>query len=658
MRLWILSSLQLLLCALVLPILAQDAPRATISPAAGLVEQAVFDIEVAGLEPDTRYSIAIVFGGEVVFSSQETSDAAGEISYSISSTAGDPAGIYTLQLLSGDEVLASADFELTAADQSREQDEVEDSHGNVSVMPATVPFGKLQTLRVTELQAETAYSVEISNSETAQLVYRRQQNSDENGVIELEIFAQEGDAPGRHSIAVYDSEGGLIAEGEFTIEAPPERAISLDVRPAWIEAGAEVEIAVSGLPAFASVTAQLTSDAGVLIDTVSARASSQGEVTLSFLTADDLGNGAYIVDIFVEGIKSASADFVVGEAASNQLETVVTIEPASTAEIEEDRSSPASQAVTSSEPPPAPTGASVGLDQVIEGRLQDGSALIEFAAEAGQYLLIAVSSDDFEPTIAIYDRDQLKIAHADNTRSGREARIGPLQLPYSGEYQLEISASAGLAEQVNIQGDFVARVAQVQVASPSFDSELPFALEAGASALYYALPLETGDRLSISSDSDGSLDTLLQVLAPDGSEYAFDDDSGPGFDAELNQLLFERAGTYILTLSSFDGAASGSGSLSIVREPVHRLEAGETVVTLNDKAFRDFLVFDAQKDELLILNLDKLYGDVEDLFVTATVEGMEVMAYSTMGVPDQLPLAFVMPMSGARVADAGEGRPG
>ena len=40
---------------------------------------------------------------------------------------------------------------------------------------------------------------------------------------------------------------------------------------------------------------------------------------------------------------------------------------------------------------------------------------------------------------------------------------------------------------------------------------------------------------------------------------------------------------------------------------------------------------------------------MEDLYVTATIDGMEVMSYSTMGLPDELPLAFVTPMSGAVV---------
>ena len=93
-------------------------------------------------------------------------------------------------------------------------------------------------------------------------------------------------------------------------------------------------------------------------------------------------------------------------------------------------------------------------------------------------------------------------------------------------------------------------------------------------------------------------------------------------------------------------APAGKAQYAFRRNPVHALEDGETVITLNDKAIRDLVIFDAEEDENLILNLDKLRGDVEDLYVTATVEGMEVMAYSTMGVPDELPLAFVMPMSG------------
>ena len=103
-------------------------------------------------------------------------------------------------------------------------------------------------------------------------------------------------------------------------------------------------------------------------------------------------------------------------------------------------------------------------------------------------------------------------------------------------------------------------------------------------------------------------------------------------------------------------ARAGKVRVTIRRNPVQALEDGEALVTLNDKAIRDLVVFDAVEDEVLILNLEKIKGDVEDLYVTATVEGMEVMSYSTMGVPDELPLAFVNADERARSGHAGEVR--
>ena len=264
------------------------------------------------MAPDSAYTIEILYEGAVVFSSDETSDAAGEIDYPITSTEGDAPGIYTLQVLSGGDVVASADFELTAADASSAADE-RDFLGDVTVSPATAPFGKVQTIRIGELAANSDHTIEVTASDTLQVAYRKIHRSDDDGIIEIEVFAQEGDAPGHHAIAVYDETGELIAEGEFAIEPPPERAVAVALQPATIQPGAAVDILVSGLAPFDSVTAQVTSADGILIDTVLARASSDGEVTLEFNAGADLADDDYNVDIYVEGDKLASAALTVSE---------------------------------------------------------------------------------------------------------------------------------------------------------------------------------------------------------------------------------------------------------------------------------------------------------------------------------------------------------
>ena len=809
------------LCLLLtIPLQAQDAPTVTISPEAGEVEQAVFDIAISGLAAESIYMVEILFGGEVVFSSEETSDADGQLAYPISSTAGDAAGIYTLQVLSAGEVVASGEFELTAA-EGNETEAQREFLGDVTVTPEVAPFGKVQTIRIGELEAQTKVTVEITASDTLQVAYRRSHTSDDEGVIEIEVFAEEGDTPGLHAIAVYDQDGELIAEGEFTIEAPPQRDASVELRPAAIEAGQSVEIALAGLLAFDSVTAQITSAEGVLIDTILARASSDGEHTMTFATDPDLAEGDYAVYIFVDGEELIGATLTIGEVALAAMDVQLTIDPpmgetgaahtiavsglladlsfellildpagaeeyrsmreadaegefsmtissteddevgnyqveirddesgdllaeamfeiiAADADVDEESDEvpmtslePAVVAESSAsiEPQAAPIGSNhliavsglqsnemvefdvvfkgasvyrsekradangmvtlelvtseedepgdysitvlretgnqpslvltatakervtlvstiVGDAEVIEGRLVDGGADIEFDGLAGRYALISVVSKDFDPAVALIDGDGFEIAFNDDSRGQKVAVIGPLRLPYSGEYALEITASPLMMPRGAIDGDFVITIAEASVVPINFDTDVAFTLDADAPAHYFALPVETGDSLTVTVDSGGTLDTLLQVVAPSGFEYAFDDDSGAGFDAELSNLVFDHAATYVLVISTFDGGASGQGRVTIRRNPVQALEDGEALVTLNDKAIRDLVVFDAVEDEVLILNLEKLSGDVEDLYVTATVEGMEVMSYSTMGVPDELPLAFVMPMSG------------
>lgn len=800
-----LIRLSLLLLALATPLLAQEAPTIAIAPAAGPAEQAVFDIQISGLAAGSAYTIEILFEGDVVFSSDETSDANGALSYPISSTPGDLPGVYTLQVINAGEVVANADFQLTNATENASEP---DFPGDVSVTPASAPFGTVQTIRIGELETLTNYTVEITANETLRVAYRRVHTSDEDGVIEIDIFAEEDDTAGLQAIAVYDQAGETIAAGEFTIEAPLERDATVALDPARIATGKATAIAVTGLAAFDSVTAQITSAEGILIDTILARASRDGAATLSFTTAEDLAEGVYAVEIFVDGDKLTAAELTVGELEQETLDLSLTVDPPSgvigarhtimvgglpadqafalaildPAGVEEYRSersadgqgafsltissdeddavgeyrveiraaqtdallastsfvisaAPAADTAVDEgaritiDPQAAPLGSShlvrvsglrpnetvdidvifagasvyrtekrgdatgrvrleletsdvdelgdytikvlratgyqpsavltatakeatafastfVGDAEVIEGRLRDGGAEIAFSGEAGQVVRINVASHDFDPAVALIDRENTELVFSDDSRGQIDPLIGPFKLPYSGAYTLEISAKPLMMPQGAVDGEFVVTMDEVSLAALVFEQNVSFSLSAESPEQYFALPVEIGDSLTVTVDSGGTLDTLLQVVAPSGLEYAFDDDSGSGFDAELSSLVFDHAATYVLAVSTFEGADSGGGTLTVRRNPVQALEAGTARVTLNDKTIRDLVVFDAAEDEYLILNLQKLKGDVEDLYVTARVEGMEVMAYSTMGVPEELPLAFVMPMSG------------
>lgn len=918
LRLLIITSL-LLTIAITIP-LAQNDPTITVSPETGTVGSAILDITASGLEAESTYTIEFIYKGAVVFSTDEVADADGTVTFVAASTEGDEPGIYDVQIVSNDDIIAVTEFEFIASDTQGDESSTE-TVGSINISPTSGPISTLHTIIVRDLDADATYTVEITASATEDIVYRRVWTADDRGQIKIEIFAEDGDTTGLQVVKVIDDAGEIIAQDTFTIDEEPVRNISIDVTPTVAQAGREFTITVSGLAAFDSVSAQITSESNILLDTVRARASSEGVAILSFLSSDDLADATYNVGIFIDDERMAETTLTVGDsdtADSNtdeqSSEVTLTIEPeagpvgsthvmtvnglqaeqpftlvittdtgdveysatrtsdssggfsfnissaegdeagtypvkitdpttgktlataqmiilASDAPDESTDENPTAQvgspeimispdtgeigtnhvitlsgmpadtrigvvlravsddrlalssvvaidenghgefefksgaldipgdytvtavqpsgdiasatftiegAVASIDPQEGIAGTTHvitvnGLDadetvtldvtfdgesvyttektanaegvatmeltteegdavgdytitvirdgnqpvvtltlieealdddtpeestddntdepvanssaQVIEGSLSEDSESIEFEGEEGQYVIISVESADFDTVATVYDTEFYEIAYNDDSLGGLNSRIGPLLFPYTGEYTLEVSQSY-YADDGVFGGDFVATIEIVSVASIDFDEPIPFTLSSDTPSMYYAIPAEAGDSYDITIDSDGSIDTVMQVLSYDGYEFAFDDDSGAGFNAEFNNLIFDIPGTYFLVVSNFDEAVAGEGVLTVTRNPVKSLDDGEVMITLNDKVYRDLVVFEGEEGQLITLNLQRLSGDVEDLYINANVDGMQVMSYSTMGVPDHLPLTFVMPMSG------------
>lgn len=86
----------------------------------------------------------------------------------------------------------------------------------------------------------------------------------------------------------------------------------------------------------------------------------------------------------------------------------------------------------------------------------------------------------------------------------------------------------------------------------------------GGFARDYVVSLTAGDQVAIESKSD-SFDTIVTLLAADGSTVGENDD-GP--DGSTNSLLFVRivkSGNYIVRVHAFGDAAGGLFTLKVTR---------------------------------------------------------------------------------------------
>ena len=293
--------LLILLCA---PRVLAQTPVVTITPDSGEVESALLAIHIEGLAANSAYRVEFVYAGQVIVGSDEMSDGEGRISFPAGSTEGDLPGIYSVRVLRDGVALASADFELLPKAGS----------GEITVTPASGPVGTLHEIQVSGLARNATYIIQISASETGQEVYQRERVSDDRGRFKIEVFAESGDATGAQAISVSDAAGNVAATGGFQIDPAGDSEIGIALDSAAVAAGEAVALSVTGLPASASVTAQLKSAADVLIDTAMARATAAGAVNLSIATPRDLSPGAYRVEVFVEGDLAGGTSITLGEA--------------------------------------------------------------------------------------------------------------------------------------------------------------------------------------------------------------------------------------------------------------------------------------------------------------------------------------------------------
>lgn len=918
LRVWIVALLGLIVLSLPIVMVAQTDVGLQISPEIGTVGEAVFTITAEGLEEGETYTITFIHNDVVVFSTDEVATDDGSIVFSAASTPDDDIGAYTIQLLADDEVIAETTFSLTDGEDTTSDDRTDvesDSTGEISITPSSGPIGTVHTILLSGLEPDERYTVEVSALEIGELVYRRVWTSDAEGKITIEIFAEEGDDPGLQGVSVFNDESELVAEGQFTIDAPPERDVVVDISPEVAPAGTEFTIDFSGLAQFDQVSAQITSEQNILIETLSGRASSAGEAVLSFRSDASLAEGEYTVSIFVEDQNTAELSLTIGDATEvtssatalinvspeageigsvhrvtiadlepNQDFTLTVADASGEVVYSTDRSAdgtgdfsmnlsssegdvpgtyeiaivsggesiaqatltilpagdeasgndvtaqagipgisvspdagangttytitlsgmPAGErvgvvirsqaddslalssvvriddngdatveytsrdvtvpggydvvathpsgelastsltvegAIATIDPQAGPTGTShrvtvagldadetVTFDVVFEAEViystektadGDGVATLnlttdasdaigdytinvvresgyqpsliltvtgddsdtgdettsgeedtnaqvepsgegetysgqlngdqptdtyEFEGEEGNFVIIRVMSDDFDPTVSLLDDEGYELAYNDDSAGTYDSQIGPFPLPYTGEYSVSINQSGGF-ESIE-PGEFVLTIETVDIETIAFGEDVSFMLDDATPAVYYQFDGTAGESIDVTVDSDGSIDTVLQILYSDGYEFSYDDDSGSGFDPELNHVIFSYDDTYILVLSKFIAGEEGSGTITVSRNPVHSLDEGDVTITLNDKQYRDIVVFEAMEGEVVTLNLVTLSGEVGDFYVTATIDDMTVMSYSSMGVPDHLPLMFVVPMDG------------
>lgn len=227
-----------------------------------------------------------------------------------------------------------------------------------------------------------------------------------------------------------------------------------------------------------------------------------------------------------------------------------------------------------------------------------------FTGRGGDVVTIDQRSDAFDSVVMLYTSDGTQLAQDDDGGGGLNARITRFRLPADGEYVIVIDGFRGFTGERRLQGKFTVTLdiegqgpvvvqatpgqpTVVAQATPAPATPTPLPALAGASGTVdfdettvgelteqaqtggFTFIGTAGDVITIALDST-AFDPKVQLVAPDGSVIAEDDDSGPDLNALIREYTLPRDGEYTIVVDGFRGAAGnrqllGQFSLTLSR---------------------------------------------------------------------------------------------
>jgi hypothetical protein len=279
--------------------------------------------------------------------------------------------------------------------------------------------------------------------------------------------------------------------------------------------------------------------------------------------------------------------------------------------------------------------------QEVEGELSasEPSALFRFSGDAGDLIAVTVVSDSFAPYVVLSDPDGYQFAYSDYYNTGRVASVGPISLFYSGSYTITVTNNSGAPT----SGSFTLVVERIELTPVEFDEEVEVELEGGLPA-YFSFEADAGELINVRVNSNDTIDTRIDILDPSGYSIYSDDDSGAGFDPEVNRLVISQTGVYTIVLRPFADSGEGSVTMVVSRAPVPSLNDGPQTIELGEKQQRGVVTFEAEAGEEYTIVFSGLNG--AQPYITITQEGFTITTLSS-GSVNGLSVTIVAPSDGA-----------
>lgn len=268
--------------------------------------------------------------------------------------------------------------------------------------------------------------------------------------------------------------------------------------------------------------------------------------------------------------------------------------------------------------------------QVVQGELtlEEPSKDYLFTGQAGDVIVATESSDDFDSYLHLLDSSGTELIYNDDSGGNLNSRIGPYTLPSTGSYTLRAGSLSS-----DSAGSFTLTLDKTEVTAVEYNEAVEVTFDEGDQAKYFTFSGTSGDLVTISVDSNGSINTSLTLTDSNNSQINSDEDGGSGFDPEIYQQLLTTSGTYTVVVQAVNGG-SGEATLTISRTPPPSLDDGPQTVAFTESQSTGAVTFTADTGEKVRINLHIVGGESGSPSVSIMQNGSTVTSASGSSVSD------------------------
>jgi hypothetical protein len=275
----------------------------------------------------------------------------------------------------------------------------------------------------------------------------------------------------------------------------------------------------------------------------------------------------------------------------------------------------------------------------------------QFYGEAGDTLLIALESTEFDSYLELVDPDGLIVADDDDSGGDRNAEL-VYELETTGYFTIIARAYGDTGE-----GEYALSLEEALAEPTPEPTEEPGAgggeieiddvvagtLVDGTQDLW-TFEATAGTTILIELVSE-DFDCVLELLDEDGLELAYDDDSAGDGDSLIENFTIDTSGTYTIVARAYSDSGEGDYELTLLGVEENDIDYGGDVSGTLAAAGEDFWRFSGASGDTITISLES--DDFDTVLTLIDGDGFEV-AYDDDGGGNSNSLIwnYVLPETG------------